>query len=227
MVFTENFECKQCGKQFGNQHILQLHTRLHASQTSSPPSEGTSPAPEGTNSPPEETSPLEKSFSDAVTITSTSQSNGSLKINFSVSLNINLKDGLDSLDLDSKLNELLANATRASFHEALRREKIEKLANQPKLELSEPTQNVNSCNKTNDISDADGNQKKTADSSSPAPPALTDHDKNVNDGSLPEPLKEASKLSVANVSPPKPPPVRVNPHNRRKCNYQVACISGL
>lgn len=117
MGIKENFECKQCGKQFGNQHILQLHTRLHASQTSNP-------SPEG-------------SVNEAVTVTSTSQSNGSLNINFSVSLNINLSDGLDTLDLDSKLNELLANATKASFHEALRREKIEKLANQLRNEVSE------------------------------------------------------------------------------------------
>lgn len=200
----EKFECKQCGKQFGNRHILQLHTRLHASQTT---------LPEGVPT-------------DAVTVTSAKQSNGSLNINFNVSLNINLSDGLDPLDLDSKLNELLANATKASFHEALRREKIEKLTNQLKNEILEAKKSIEispnkSCetspSKNSENSEGELSTKNSVTSLSPPPatnsiiPVVQEKTANVPDSPeivpiVPKPI----------TTPPPKPPVRVNPHNRPK-----------
>lgn len=202
----ENFECKQCGKQFGNRHILQLHTRLHASQSSSS-------SPEG-------------SLSDAVTVTSTSQSNGSLNINFNVSLNINLSDGLDSMDLDSKLNDLLANATKASFHEALRRDKIEKLASQLKNEMAEISKSVSSDTSPSKSDDAGENElcaNTSVKSVSPPPSILPvspvtplTQEEIPSEPSPQEIVKDVPKPPLVNVTPPRPPPVRVNPHNRPK-----------
>ncbi|KAK3919546.1 Serine/threonine-protein kinase ICK [Frankliniella fusca] len=202
----ENFECKQCGKQFGNRHILQLHTRLHASQSSSS-------SPEG-------------SLSDAVTVTSTSQSNGSLNINFNVSLNINLSDGLDSMDLDSKLNDLLASATKASFQEALRREKIEKLASQLSndvTEVNKSASNETSPSKSGDASENEMCTDSSVKSASPPPSVLPTTpvtplslEKIPIEGSPEESSKNVPKPPVVNVTPPRPPPVRVNPHNRPK-----------
>lgn len=191
LFVLENFECKQCGKQFGNRHILQLHTRLHASQSSS--------------------TPPETGISDAVTVTSTTQTNGSLNINFNVSLNINLADGLDTMDLDSKLNDLLANATKASFHEALRREK--KLACQLKSDVSEVSKSSDtSPSKSSDISEGELNAKSAVDS----PPLINssnDRQKVLNGDS---PVPTAEEPPKPQVIPPPKPPVRVNPHNRRK-----------
>lgn len=189
----ENFECKQCGKQFGNRHILQLHTRLHASQSSIVP-------PDAVNG-------------DAVTVTSTTQSNGSLNINFNVSLNINLADGLDTFNLDSKLNDLLANATKASFQEALRREK--NLVSQLQNEISEASKSSDvSPSKSSDTSEGELNVTPAA--SSPTPMVKCSDDQENKD------VKESCPTQIP-VEPPKPqvvlppkPPVRVNPHNRPK-----------
>ncbi|KAJ1531950.1 hypothetical protein ONE63_000588 [Megalurothrips usitatus] len=195
----ENFECKQCGKRFGNRHILQLHTRLHASQTSNSTSEG--------------------GITEPVTVTSSSLSNGSLNISFNVSLNINLSDGLDSLDLDSKLNDLLANATKASFQEALRREKIEKLANQLRNEISEASKiaiSENSPSKSSDGGEDELSAKNSTESPSP-PPIITagNEEKVLTEENPPETVKEVPTPPVVNISPPRPP-IRINPHNRPK-----------
>lgn len=217
---SENFECKQCGKQFGNRHILQLHTRLHASQTSLP----------------------EGGPTDAVTVTSAKQSNGSLNINFNVSLNINLSDGFDPLDLDNKLNELLANATKASFHEALRREKIEKLTNQLKNELLEAKKSTDtSPSKSSDSSEGELSTKNSVSSPSPPPPSTPSTPTTLSTHTTPtthNPPSVQEKAANELVSPeilatlPKPlptpppkPPVRVNPHNRRKLNtfLSISC----
>lgn len=175
---------------------MQLHTRLHASQTSLP----------------------EGGPTDAVTVTSAKQSNGSLNINFNVSLNINLSDGLDPLDLDSKLNELLANATKASFHEALRREKIEKLTNQLKSELLEANKSSdNSPSKTSESSEGEMSTKNSASSPTP-PPATTPNIPAVTEKINETDIVEVVPMPKPMPTPPPKPPVRVNPHNRRKLN---------
>lgn len=178
---------------------MQLHTRLHASQS-------TISLPEGASS-------------DAVTVTSTTQSNGSLNINFNVSLNINLNDGLDSLDLDSKLNDLLASATKASFHEALRREKIEKLASQLRSEISEASKSSEtSPSKNSESSEGESNAQILTSSPSPPPASMPNtpiNQEKITNGPIScELIKEVLKPPV--TTPPPKPPVRVNPHNRRK-----------
>ncbi|XP_034241180.1 phospholipase D A-like isoform X2 [Thrips palmi] len=191
----ENFECKQCGKQFGNRHILQLHTRLHASQTALP----------------------EGGPTDAVTVTSAKQSNGSLNINFNVSLNINLSDGLDPLDLDSKLNELLANATKASFQEALRREKIEKLTNQLKNELLEANKSIEtSPSKSSESSEGELSTKNSVSSPSPPPASTPSTPIAQEKPTLQTDITEVVPMPKPITPPPPKPPVRVNPHNRPK-----------
>ena len=115
------------------------------------------------------------------------------------------------MDLDSKLNDLLANATKASFQEALRREK--KLACQLKSDISEISKSSEtSPSKNSDTSEGELSTKSTADS----PPSVNkcSEQEKVIDENSPTPIAE--ELPKPPVIPPPKPPVRVNPHNRRK-----------
>jgi len=125
LSFTDNFECQQCGKQFGNQHILKLHTRIHASQ-----------------------SLLQGVPGAAATL---SQNNGTLNFNFNITVDFSLEDS-NGTALRERLSNILKSESlwenvSQSIANIKNQSSVEKPSPSSSLKEAEPVQP-----KTNDPS---------------------------------------------------------------------------